>query len=215
MTTPPFEEAVKIAKYMIAPHLIGPGESDRTTLTGLAAWRAAQFDTTTDAGYTAFRAERHGATMLLASPEHLIEAAKTDYFHFLALTRGVANVIELGWPIPECIQIWLSHYLRGEKNPPVRPQQQPTKDVRYFKIFCTVEVLLGKGLKLSRSKSSESGTTACDAVATANNELGLAPRSYSRILEIYYQEKGSAETTDIALSAELSEVIQITSGTTS
>ncbi|NRB18588.1 MAG: hypothetical protein HRU33_13730 [Rhodobacteraceae bacterium] len=104
MTVPTFKQAVEIPKHMIAPHLVDIGNVDRTTLDGLAAARAAQCDTTDADGYTEYRAEIYGASKLMTSPEQLIELAKTDYFQFQALSRAVANVLELGCPVPKCLQ---------------------------------------------------------------------------------------------------------------
>lgn len=209
-----FEQAVEIAKLMIVPHLSGNTESDRTTLEGLASWRANQCDTTDDAGYTEYRAENYGASMLLEHPEELIKSAETDYFCFLALSRGVANVMELGWPIPRSLQLWLSGYLRGEVTPPPRPRAQPTKEVRRLKIYCAVQFLVDKGMKPTRNATSKTCESASDAVALANKQLLMAPRSYKRVLEIYSEEKKLGESLQIMLAPELSEVIRNTSGTT-
>lgn len=218
MSVPSFKQAVKIAKCIIAPEIKDERQYDRKNLTGLAAARASVYDLSTEEGYREYRAEHCAAESLLESPERLLEFARTDYFSFIALRRGVADLLELDWNLPKNLRTWLFNYLRGDWTPPKRPRGQPRKDARSMKTYHAVLYLVDVGVTASRDQDNIDGESACDAVARAHLELGMQPDSYSCIKNIYFKEKAKdlelgendVPSPRIILSPDLAELIKNT-----
>lgn len=193
--TPSFEEAVKIAKEIIAPSPNRRSTAQSTAIERVVAGRIEAFDLSTESGYEEMRAENYGAKFVVEDPGGLLDEAGRDYFNHLALRRGIASALEAGETIDPKLVEWLTAYLRDESKIPSRPKGQPPKLERQFKIFCAVQYLKQRGLRRFRNLASKHQESACDAVAAALEELGMSPRLYESVKRIYEQQNESGDWT--------------------
>lgn len=121
-----------------------------------------------------------------AAADELVREIKDDPISFEAARFLVADQIRAGHVVPNALREWCCGMILGEiKRPKLKGKPTGATIARDKMIYrLIVELTQSFDIKPT-SADREEGKSACHAIATAFSLLGLNPRSYQAILEIW------------------------------
>ena len=187
MSPPPsFEEAVEIARGLLAKDVPGARASHRELL----AWRRLQGCAPEAFLWWSDRATPpETVDAALASPAFaaLLADARRDPVAHDALALVCRALVARGAALPPALAAWAGDRIIGMAPRPPDPRSgDGAKTAEHQRIVKAVYVLTRLGLTATESEQKGAHGSACHAVAAALGDLGLRPSSASRVRRLWH-----------------------------